>query len=166
MELLERFADLLFQEMPPGEEAELAKAEILSGLEADYNQNLRDGMSPDGALAQTLVCFGALDAAENAYRRQKLLRRQSQFERLYQPLRRYGLLSVAVLPLSLLILLTGLGFRTAGVTIWLLSLLGLLVFLAALEWHKACYIRQLAEISSGEDEPDSEDERLNTEGES
>lgn len=166
MELLERFADLLFQGMPPGEDAECAKAEILSTLEADYNQNLRDGMSPDGALAQTLVCFGALDAAENAFRRQCILRRSRRFEAIYRPLRRWGIVGLLALPLSMLILLTGLGFRTAGMAVWGLALLILLALLALLEWRRVNYQRQLAELSPEEDGPEDGDERSNTEDES
>ncbi len=134
MERLEQFAALLFQNMPAGAERERACSAVLAKLQEDYSQYLKDGLQPEEALSQTLICYGAVEAAEEEYRQQRLLSDYWRFHRKYKPLIRWGLAGLMVIPLLLLALFSGFGSRLLSVICWVCSLAVFIGFLLVLEY--------------------------------
>lgn len=143
MEQLKQFVELLFQDLPDGEEAELAKSAVLKKLEVDYEQYLRDGMYPEQALTQTLICFGALESAEREFQHQRLLHTYHRFRQRYPLMLRCGYLGILVLPLLFLVLFTALDAKLISLIGWGASLAGLVTFIICVEYRDYRFKRQL-----------------------
>ena len=144
MERLEQFAALLFQNVPSGVERERARDAVLQRLREDYSQYLEDGLAPEDALSQTLICYGAVEAAEEEYRQQLLLSDYGRFRRKYRLLIRWGLAGLLVIPLLLLALFSGFGSRLLSIVGWVCSAALFIGFLLVLEYLDYRYKRRLS----------------------